>query len=51
MKIRIRVYHDSKVAVFNVIPDKDTIEHLGEEIVLQILKNGRIESVHEVIEK
>lgn len=47
MKARIRVYYDSKIAVFNVVPDEDSIKYLGEEVVFEILRNGKIESVKE----
>lgn len=48
MKFKMRIYYDSKVAVCTVIPDEDTIKHLGKETVSKILNNGKIEFVEEV---
>jgi len=47
MKFRVRIYYDSKVVVGKIIPDEDTIEYLGKENIIKILKNGKIEFVKE----
>ena len=47
MKFKVRIYYDSKVVVGKIIPDEDSIKHLGKENVRKVLKYGRIDFIEE----
>ena len=40
--IKIKIFYDSKVVTGEFIPDKDTEEYHKEEVIKEIVENGRI---------